>query len=244
MLALKKSGANWVRKRRPGRLVAGTLALSACQTIPVYQEVQLPVFAGVYFSDCRQQDGAVTFSFARQGLEHERLDAEWASRANGDWSLASYSPFGQTLLQVSYQKQPIALTVSTKQATPLQALDVDKDGFLRFDRHRIGIRADEVACLLEMKLPRDWLRQVTKQSQDREALQLEVDDGQRHVTVKLGRHGLKQEWTWMFDVSWSMYWGMRSETLRFELKQGSELLLSSQSFPQLSARMIALKEEQ
>ncbi len=240
---LVRRGVNWETKKASFTFASMGLCLVSCQTIQSFQDVQLPAYAGVYFSECRHQDGAVRFSIGGQGPEQERLDAEWASRSNGDWSLASYSPFGQTLLQVSYQEVPASLAVKAKEATPLQNLTLDPDGFLRFDGQRIGIKADEVACLLEMKLPRAWLKKVIAQNQEPENLQIEVDDGERKIDLKLGKHGLKQEWVWMFDVRWSMYWGLRSEALRFELRHGPELILSSQSYPHLSARMIPVRDE-
>lgn len=218
------------------------LLLSSCATVPKYRTPDLPAYALTYFSECRRQDGAATFFFSDQGSTLDKIDVEWVSKANADWSLASYSPLGQTIFQANYTHSPPSIQVTGRQNPWFGNLSVDREGFLRWKGEKLGLKATEVACLFAMKIPRAWLKLLVDQKAVERSTRLEMIDETRQISILLSPHGANQDIVWEFVLQWQLYWGIRQESLKFRLLRSSGLELSSESYPELGWRMSARED--
>lgn len=223
-------------------LGAALASLSACATLRSYRPAQLPAMALTYFSECRGQDGAVTFQFLESAGSSDKVDAEWVARQNGDWTLASYSPLGQTLFQASFSQSPLALQYVGRQNIWFSSLSVQKDGYLRWKGEKLGLKALEVACFLETKLPRAWLKSVVDQSAADRITRLDMAEEDRRMTIFLYPYGEGQDILWESTLEWHLYWGLRHQSLKVRKLRSGTLELSSDDFPQMTWR-IHVREE-
>jgi len=117
-----------VSKRRlssPAAALPWLLLGASCTTTPPrYVEVQLPAYASAIFVECASTNGALAFKVNQNGQTVEAADLEWAAKSSGDWGLASYSPMGQTLFQIQFQKQKQSFEATGRGgATPMAGID-------------------------------------------------------------------------------------------------------------------------
>jgi|GEM_PF-2831734 hypothetical protein len=223
--------------------LVGLWFLTACTTLPKYKDVQLPAYALSYFSECTSREGAVTFALAQNAQTSGNLDMEWTSNPRAEWTLASYSPIGQTLFQVEFSKNPLRLNKTGRQSAMIEDLDVDGDGYIRFKGQLLGMKAEEIGCLLDMKLPRTWLKQVVDLSTEDQGLRLDLIDRERRTSLRLAKHGSSSPILWTVEMHWSIYLGLKDEALKLELEKPGRLRFSSATRPEMSSIMTLREDE-
>jgi hypothetical protein len=219
------------------------LAASCTTTMPAYVEVQLPAYASAIFVECASTNGALAFEVTRQGQTLEAADLEWAAKTNGDWGLASYSPFGQTLFQIQYIKQKKIFEAIGRRGNWLDEVDITADGFLRYKGQKLGLKPDEFPCFFSGHLPRSWLRQVVSYTTDHEGLHLTIQDKERLTSVKIAKHGGPSPWSWQSISSWDVYWGFRKESVQLESRKDSSMVLTAENLQGIECRWSPKEEE-
>lgn len=217
--------------------------LNACATMQNPIEVQLPAYASGLFVDCSSTNGALSFQFNRSGNTLEAADLEWAAKPTGDWGLASYSPFGQTLFQLKFTKASQSYEVTGRRGEWLNDVSLNQDGFLRYKGQKLGIRPDEFPCFFSGHLPRNWLRQVMAFTQDRDGLVLQVQDEERVTTVRIARHGGAEVWNWQVVSQWDVYWGLKRQSLTLQSRKDNSVTLSSEQLKDIECRWSPKEEE-
>ena len=224
-------------------LVFATCWWASCATVPTPIDVQLPAYASGLFVECSSTNGAISFQFNRDGNTVEALDLEWAAKGNGDWGLASYSPFGQTLFQIKFSKASQTYEAAGRRGEWLNDVLIHPDGFLRYKGQKLGIRPDEFPCFFAGRLPRSWLRQVVATAQDSEGLILNVQDRERLTTVRIARHGGGSPWVWQSLSTWTEYWGLRHESVTLQSLKDNNVTLTSENLKAVECRWAPKEEE-
>ena len=235
-----------VSKRRLLKLWALAIVpycLASCATIPSYVDVQLPAYASAIFVDCSSTNGALSFQFNREGSTIEAADLEWAAKPTGDWGLASYSPFGQTLFQIKYSKANRSYEVTGRRGEWLNDVTINSDGILRYKGQNLGLKPEEFPCFFSGHLPRAWLRQVVAYTQDSQGLILQVQDRERLTQVNIARHGGSAPWTWQSHSTWNVYWGLGRESLLLQNRKDGSVVLTAQNLKDLEFRWAPKEEE-
>lgn len=232
----------WRSLRNSGTLFF-SFSLLACATTQSYKPVQLPAFAGAYFSECAGKDGSVSIEMFSEGKVQQIFDADWTSDGNGDFGLASYSPLGQTLFQLDYMQKQEAFKQTGKPFASLENLAVGKHKLVSLDGHEIGLRTDEIACFLNHKIPQRWLQKIVAESVNSNEIQYIVADSDRTIRLSLNKHGNRSEEYWKADISWNLYWGLKKLSLSVKLLRDEQaLVLHSDQFRTVDCRIVSQEE--
>ncbi len=219
------------------------LASSCATTIPSYVDVQLPAYASAIFVECASTNGALSFQVNRQGQTLEAAELEWAAKPNGNWGLASYSPFGQTLFQIQFIKQSQTFEATGRRGNWLDEVSIGKDGFLRYKGQKLGLKPDEFPCFFSGHLPRHWLRQVVSYTTDSEGLNLTIQDKERLTAVRIAKHGGTTPWTWQSTSTWDVYWGLRRESVQLQSRKDASMVLTAENLQDIECRWSPKEEE-
>lgn len=232
----------WRSPRNSGILVF-SLSLAGCATTQSYKPIQLPAFAGAYFSECSGKDGSVSIELFSEGRVHQIFDADWTSDENGDFGLASYSPLGQTLFQLDYSQKQDAFRQTGKPFAGLEKLAVGRRHLVSLDGHEIGLRTDEIACLLNHKIPQRWLKKIVAETSSANEVQYVVADSDRSIRLSLNKHGNRSEEYWKADINWSLYWGFKKLSLSVRLLRDEQaLVIHSDQFEKIDCRIVSQEE--
>ncbi|WP_141736237.1 hypothetical protein [Oligoflexus tunisiensis] len=234
------------KRRFHSRAAAGALLLlvpSCATTLPSYRDVQLPAYASAIFVECASTNGALSFQVNRDGQMLEAADLEWAAKSSGDWGLASYSPFGQTLFQIQFNKQKQTFETTGRGGPWLDDVSISKDGFLRYKGQKLGLKPDEFPCFFSGHLPRSWLRQVVSYTTDTDSLQLTIQDKERLTKVRIAKHGGSLPWTWQATATWDVYWGLRQESVQLQSHKDASVVLTAENLPGIECRWTPKEEE-
>lgn len=219
------------------------LATSCATTIPGYVDVQLPAYASSIFVECASTNGALTFQVARQAQILEAVDLEWAAKSNGNWGLASYSPMGQTLFQIQFNKQNQGFQTAGRGGNWLDDVSVNPEGFLRYKGQKLGLKPDEFPCFFSGHLPRTWLRQVVSYKAEVDGLHLTIQDKERRTAVRIAKHGSNVPWNWQSTSTWSAYWGLRQESLQLQSRKDAVIVLTAENLEDIECRWSPKEEE-
>lgn len=224
-------------------LFAVLVFLTSCTTIPPYKKIRIPAYVGSYLGECTGKDGTVSIELSESGKIVQILDADWTTEMSGNWGVASYSPLGQTLFQIEYNKGSGSLRKGGQEAESVSKLDVSEEGILTFDGHEIGVRADEVGCILSQKIPQKWISQIISEKVENEALVYTIRDKNRTIVLTIGKHSGRNEYSWKADIQWSFLLGLQKVRLSMALLRNEQaLLLQSDRFENRDCRIV-LQEE-
>jgi hypothetical protein len=226
---------------------SGILLLSfgivSCATTHDYKAIQLPAFAGAFFSECSGKDGSVSIEVFSSGKVQQIFDADWTSDANGDWGVASYSPLGQTLFQLDYVQKQQAFKQTGKPFAGLDSLSVGSKQIISLEGHEIGLRTDEIACLLNHKIPQRWLKKIVSETVTANDIKYLVIDSDRKINLSLNKHGNRTDEYWKTDISWSLYWGLKTVKVSARLLRDEQaLVLQSDQFEKVDLRIVSQEE--
>lgn len=230
---------------RPEAVLLGIAVLFAtsCATTEGYKSVIIPAYAGAYFSECSGKDGRVSIEMYESERVQQIFDADWSADSNGNYSLASYSPLGQTIFQLDYTAEQRTFKQTGKTFKTFEHLSVGSSSILELDGHPIGLRSDEVTCLLNHKLPQRWLKKIIDEESDAIYTRLNISDSDRLITISLPRHGNQLDENWRVSIAWSLYWGFKKLSLDMKLlKNEQALVLRAKQFDTIDVRIIAQEE--
>jgi hypothetical protein len=217
--------------------------VGGCTTTYQYSEVQLPAYASSLFVDCSNTNGALNFQIDRQLKKIDEIDLEWAAKNTGDWGLASYSPLGQTLFQVHFTKSTQSFEASGRHKQWLDRLEIQSDGFLYYEGHKIGLRPDEFPCFFASRLPRSWLLHVTDFYENSKGLVLKVEDRDRRSEILIARHGSDDSRIWEVVTRWKILWGFAEKSVYLERKKDSGVTMSSEIIEGFACHWVLKQEE-
>jgi hypothetical protein len=139
-------------------LISLILTLFGCVTTPkVSSEVREKIREDVvkkYGSSCRDIDGSHVLSLTQNG-KFLSMDLDWVSRADGTFLGQVVDPLGRSVAEWSMSGSGVVF--SSKIDSPLKKVSVNELGFLTFEDQSLYLRADELSCLLNGFVPKDWL---------------------------------------------------------------------------------------
>ena len=232
----------WQRLQSSFLLVLA-LGLAGCTTTEAYQTIQLPAFAGALFSECSGKDGSISIEMFSAGKVQQIFDADWTSDPNGDWGVASYSPLGQTLFQMDFSQKDQVFKQTGRTFEELGSLAVGSNHLLSLGGHDIGLRTDEVSCLLNHKIPMRWLKRIVSESDTANEKNYVIADSSRIIKLALNKHGNRSEEYWKATIDWRLYWGLKKLQLTVRLLRDEQaLIIRSDQFENIDCRIVSQEE--
>lgn len=175
-----------------------------CQTT-TYQEVELSILKNRVFEQCEQGDGGLLVSVFHADENLLTSEVDWLAK---DRSLAmeAYSSFGQTVgsMRFDLDRMRVATALPIKEA---DLIAIDDEMAVKYDDYYIGIQADELACYLAGRLPRNWLKKTIGADQREDQTILHMRVGDRNISVNLDKK-TSEENRFCATVGWQRYLGL------------------------------------
>jgi hypothetical protein len=166
-------------------------------------EVKVPAVLDPLFILCVPGDGATTLQVFDSGQLLGSGEAEWLAKVPGEWDVEVSNAVGQTMLKL--QRRPGGVKAEGKLAAKVPQLGVDPKGYLVVDGHQIGLKADEIPCLLNFGLPRGWMNQTTGLSVSDRRTVVDFADPVRTMTVTATDLGVRSKEKVCTDLSWRTF---------------------------------------
>ncbi|MEN9834665.1 MAG: hypothetical protein RL011_858 [Pseudomonadota bacterium] len=200
-------------------MIVTVLALAGCQTLMPPPPAAVPRAVFPYFGRCNPSDGAASVQVFRNGDLVGSAEVNWVARDLDFWELEVTDPLGTTILGAKHQTAQISTRGKVAGRVPQVQVDGANRVFVGGDF--VGVKADEVPCILNARFPQSWLGHVQDVEQDGEMHVLTIDDGSRTITARLpppdGSAPVCAK------VAWRHHWLFR-ETMNWCLPRGNSRL--------------------
>ncbi len=189
------------------------LAVTGCVTTGDLPSVPLQASLSPQFSKCGSSDGLLFVRIFKDGDLQASGELEWVAGSASNWKMDLVTPMGQTLVRVSRRQNQVSSIGSLKaQIPPIKVLE---NGFLEVDGNLLAIRPDEIPCLLDNKLPRSWVPDLYKATNNSSEQTLLFADEVRTIKLTFDTGENSAEKPRCALISWSHYWGLVNSELRW-----------------------------
>jgi hypothetical protein len=111
------------------------------------------------------------------------VELDWKSFAPNELRAEAIDPLGRQILGLRFAGPTVEVTGQHLDSLPKMA--VDEDGFLVINDFRIGIRQDELACLLNFKIPLAWRSKISGYQSISGQSQVRIAENNRHIQVTI-----------------------------------------------------------
>ncbi len=179
------------------------MTIVGCQTVAPSGDVKVPAVLDPLFIPCQPGDGATTMQVFDGGQLLGSGEAEWLAKAPQTWDVEVSNAVGQTMLKLTRRIGEVKSEGKLAQRVP--RLGVTGAGYLEVDGHLVGLKADEIPCLLNFGLPRPWLTQVANlEVSDRRTVVAFVDPV-RSMTVTATDFGDRSKERVCTELTWRSF---------------------------------------
>lgn len=175
---------------------------SGCVTTHNYVEPRIAKTWDKYFGTCTDIDGDGQFVISSLTATSS-FEMEFTGQGARS-EIRVYDPLGRTVLTIKLDSKKLA--VSGSLAGKLGNLKLDEEGFLIAGDEWLGLKIDEVNCLLMQKWPRAWLSYLTALDKESGGISLQVDDYKRKILLRLNNSGHSVQNLSCAELTWSKYW--------------------------------------
>ncbi len=196
-------------------LMASMVVGVACQTIAPGPPPAVPKAAFPYFGRCNPTDGAASVQIFRSGDLLGSAEVNWVARDVDVWELEVTDPLGATILAAKHQAAIIRTRGAIASRTPL--IQVGSGNKVIVGGDFVGVKADEVPCILKARFPQSWLANVINVEAASDAQVLHIDDGSRSITAHIPV--ADGDTPVCAKVSWRHHWIIK-ETMNWCLPRG------------------------
>jgi hypothetical protein len=205
------------------RVLAGlALVTASCQTLAPREVKPLPAALESRFQACFPGDGAFQLEVFEDTRVLVSADIDWVARRDGTWTAELVTPVGFRLAAVHWKASRVS--VEGRLAASLPVIDVDGEGFLTLDGHRIGLRPAELPCLFAGRLPHSWVSSVTEVAGDEEERRVEIEERGRDVRVDFGQGAPSSRRAFCARIDWSVWLGIVTSGLSWcEGREGTRV---------------------
>jgi|GEM_PF-5693577 len=94
-------------------------------------------------------------------------------------------------------------------------LSVGDDGRLLYKRYFIGLRDDEIACVIAGRLPAAWLSKITNVQKNAERQQVEIKHDGRTIQIAFDKLATPKKRSFCADISWRVAAGFFQPEVRW-----------------------------
>lgn len=178
----------------------------SCQTLDIGEKARFTKKQKSYFSDCSIGDGYSFIELSLDGKPKFQGDFEW-SLIEEDYFFEILSPFGDSLLKGA--KKENLLFLGGKGLDRSFELKVDKEGYLHFKNHWIGLKSKELSCFLKRKFSSDWLSKESYFLGDSKE-NFYIKDGKRTIVLEFSKAKKKV----CSEISWQSFWIFKTSGIK------------------------------
>lgn len=182
------------------------ILLSSCQTIPKSISPKLPITVERLFSSCSHADGSGYLKFENSGDLNFGTEIDWVAKNEQSWHAEAYNSFGQTIGRINARLDPPNLKVSIPRVNT-ESLSVDEGGRLLYDGHFVGLKANEIPCLLIGKIPSDWKDNIIAYKQVNNSAEFRIVHDGRKLQISIN-HLDRERASFCSYYSWTEYMGL------------------------------------
>lgn len=162
-----------------------------------------------FFDRCYPSEGGgrIILEKEKTPLAEARLD--WVARDHKSWHSQLSDPFGMILLEQKWRKRPPSFSQEGKLVNQIPNLKINNGGFWEADGIMIGLKAEEVPCLLEGKFPIAWRDMIYKKEESKIASTFYISESARKVEITFSRSNNKLNKACALFL-WKHFFGMRT----------------------------------
>lgn len=135
------------------------ILFSACVSLPKTKPAQVPQSLVRHFSFCSNLDGGVLMVISKAGKSIMAVNMDWLSKSDNSWVLEGGDAFGSTLFRLEYDAIAKTFTTTGLLSGRLD-LKTHENGHLVVDGFELGLRPEEIPCLLNVQWPKKWLSNI------------------------------------------------------------------------------------
>ncbi len=180
------------------------LLLTACQTSrPDFIAPQLPAKFSELFGSC-SGDGASRITVYDGSEPIESLMLDWLVKDKQGWVAQSSSPFGSTIFELTYSRQPELLKAIGLDQLPYE-FQASANGYLEVNGREIKVLLAEFPCFLRNLFPKAWLDSVVAAKVKEDRLQLHIWQEDRRLVLDLSKAASPRHCATIF---WSELFGL------------------------------------
>jgi hypothetical protein len=176
------------------------MTVVGCQTTAPQGDIKVPAVLDPLFIPCQPGDGATTLQVYDSGQLLGSGEAEWLAKTPGEWDVEVSNAVGVTMLKMA-RRAGVVRSEGTL-AKKLPRLAVTRLGYLEVDGHLVGLKADEVPCLLNFGLPRAWMSQTSGLEVSDRRTVVDFVDPVRTMTVTATDLGNRNKEKICTDLTW------------------------------------------
>jgi hypothetical protein len=160
----------------------------------------LPASMESYFRICNPLSGAMVVRALDDGNLLGSSEMEWSSSDSG-WRIDLSNAAGFNLATLINTGRN--LTRTGEHAGRLPPMSVDAEGFLEVDGNFVGIKAQEVPCLLASALPRSWIPLIYMVEGNQDSrFKISIEDDERDIIVRTRNLGHPEKEQICAEISW------------------------------------------
>ncbi len=193
------------------RVLVMAVYLFGCQTLPKFDPGSLPPRLTGHFQPCYPSDGGLEVHTFLNGQRSMVFSLDWKSDKPGVLRADAVDILGRTILEIGVADREIQL--AGRGAATIPPLSADDEGYLAVGGHRVGVRIDELACLLGFRLPRFWLDQAVSFNPGAEASELVILDHNRKVFLTFYHDYVYRTDRICAQLQWKSMWGLRTDSV-------------------------------
>lgn len=186
-----------------------------CTTMRKVVDPDLPAVYMGRFDSCDAGEGWGRMSLKR-GARQISSEFEWLLK--GRFQARLTNPFGQTILDISRDNNGLRKKGTLSLQWP--EIDVNEQGFFLVDGQWIGVRFDEMICLLKQKWPHDWLGKVVGSKPMKTGYLISAQDEGRIIRLVL-----KGQSAGCASFSWNAFWFFAPQKITACLIEGQSRLV-------------------
>jgi hypothetical protein len=159
-----------------------SLLLSSCQTYMLKTTSKKNLVASQLkpFGNCWKAEGSVNFSVYKNNVLSFSAMLDWLQEPKEEWNWEIYDPLGRTVHSGKFVEKKL---VSDSRLKLLETLEIQKDGFLYADGNNLYLKWKEFHCLLNIRLPEDWLEEKIWSGSQESASVVRFEDKDRLINL-------------------------------------------------------------
>ncbi|NRA43656.1 MAG: hypothetical protein HRU09_01740 [Oligoflexales bacterium] len=188
------------------------LFLSSCHdfsAIEPVEKIPLSRAHSSFFGSCYPSEGGgrVIWLKEKTPLAEARLD--WLASPRKSWQTQLSDPFGMILLDLEWRKSPLRYHQQGKLLSKVPELKVNQEGFWEANGIMVGLKAEEIPCILGGKFPVYWRDMIYKKLDKSEQSTLYIAENSRKIEITFHKPGGKiREACALFK--WNQFLGIKT----------------------------------
>ena len=163
-----------------------------------------------FFDTCYPSEGGRRIMWLKEEapLAEGRLD--WIASHKISWQTQLSDPFGMILLDLKWSKTPPAFRQEGKLMKKIPELAVNKEGFWQANDVMVGLKAEEIPCLLKGKFPISWRDMIYEKSEDKNTSTFYISEASRKIDISFQRASKGSKNTACALFQWNQFLGIKT----------------------------------